>query len=243
MAHGTPDWGLTAGSATVYQLTDLAELAVRLGSPISHDRRGDVIWFDDFEAGIAKWLKVEPGSGGVVDLSALRSRVGRYSMRILPEASGSMYTEAQHFHVLPVVGRVGFESSWSRADGGLSPSMRYEFYSGSQLLEFGLRYDDPAGALQYLDDTEAWVTFATIGALFEGAQLFQTAKFVVDLDAAAYVRAILNDVEYDLSAAAGFVQANATSQRIVTVLQAEDLTGSQTALYVDSVILTQNEPA
>jgi len=55
VAHGTPDWGVTAGARTVYQMTDLGELAVRLGSIVTHDRRGDVIFLEDFEEGMGRW--------------------------------------------------------------------------------------------------------------------------------------------------------------------------------------------
>ena len=83
MAHGTPDWGVTAGAVTTYQVTDLGELAVRLGSPISHDRRGDVIWWDDFECTLNKWQTVANGAGSSVALSDARARNGRYSALLI----------------------------------------------------------------------------------------------------------------------------------------------------------------
>jgi hypothetical protein len=48
----TPDWGGQYVSAVFQPLGDLAELAVRLGSIVRDDRRGAVIWLEDFSRGL-----------------------------------------------------------------------------------------------------------------------------------------------------------------------------------------------
>ena len=68
MAGETPDYGRLSAQATVFPVTDLGELAARLGSIVSHDRRGDVIWLDGFEDGLDKWQPTTSGSGAAVDL-------------------------------------------------------------------------------------------------------------------------------------------------------------------------------
>ncbi|GAH83946.1 unnamed protein product, partial [marine sediment metagenome] len=49
MPRGQPDFGMYASASTIGSVSDLAELAVRLGSINIFDRRGKVIDFDDFE--------------------------------------------------------------------------------------------------------------------------------------------------------------------------------------------------
>jgi len=63
MAHGTPDWGVTASKKTIYSLHDMGELAVRLGSIVSFDRRGDVIFSDSFQNGLGKVYASGVGAG------------------------------------------------------------------------------------------------------------------------------------------------------------------------------------
>ena len=63
MARSGPDWGLRGGKATVFPLTDMAELAARLRSIDVYDRAGDVIALDDFQSGIDQWEHSGSGSG------------------------------------------------------------------------------------------------------------------------------------------------------------------------------------
>ncbi|GAI56753.1 unnamed protein product, partial [marine sediment metagenome] len=79
MAHGQPDFGMYQIAKTIYRLADMGELAVRLGSIVTHDRRGDVIWMDNFDSGIAKWYQFASDDDGLVEWSAERSRSGGFS--------------------------------------------------------------------------------------------------------------------------------------------------------------------
>ena len=56
MTHGVQDFGASSGQNSTYGLTDLGELAVRLGSPVSFDRRGDVVMMETFEDGLDAWV-------------------------------------------------------------------------------------------------------------------------------------------------------------------------------------------
>ena len=64
MGHGYPDYGTQGPVSTVHSIQDLGELAVRLGSIVTFDRRGNVLWLDGFDSGIGAWSK-----GGNVNYS------------------------------------------------------------------------------------------------------------------------------------------------------------------------------
>ena len=79
MAHGARDFGIYAPKETIVTIEDLGELAVRLGSPVNYDRKGDVVWVDGFEDGIDKWdIDLTLGRGSFTWESA-HSRDGGFS--------------------------------------------------------------------------------------------------------------------------------------------------------------------
>ncbi|GAI06639.1 unnamed protein product, partial [marine sediment metagenome] len=44
MIHGHADYGAGAPGKTIYSMLDVGELAARLGSPVTSDRAGNVMW-------------------------------------------------------------------------------------------------------------------------------------------------------------------------------------------------------
>jgi hypothetical protein len=55
MSRGYPDFKLNPGNYGQFS-SDNSELAVRLGSPDIFERRGRVLWFDDMQNGLSKYL-------------------------------------------------------------------------------------------------------------------------------------------------------------------------------------------
>jgi len=91
VAHGAPDWWGTEQTSTVHLVQDVGELAARLGSIVTFDRRGNVIWLTSFEDGL------QGTSFGVdhVDskgtLSTNRALGGAYSIRLDPRGAADAY--------------------------------------------------------------------------------------------------------------------------------------------------------
>ncbi|GAG01299.1 unnamed protein product, partial [marine sediment metagenome] len=52
--------------STRFPLSDIGELAVRLGSLCSYDRRGEVIFIDDFGHGVNGYVLSHVGTGGKI---------------------------------------------------------------------------------------------------------------------------------------------------------------------------------
>ena len=242
MAHGTPDWGVTAGGTTVYQLTDLGELAVRLGSPISHDRRGDVAWWDDFECGLAKWVSNPGGTGSDFALSTARARNGKYSALLTAgSAFGSSKGMVKRVPV-PSLLALGFEHSFSLGSDLEVLSIIYQLYDGTNRVTYEVRWVQDDLELRYGNSAGGFTAFASGIDLLQSADLFHTWKLVGDPLAGEYVRCILNDVEYPLSGIAAPVAADASLPHMLVNVVIEGRLGQNDTVYVDDAIITQNEP-
>ena len=243
---GLPDYSAPkptgqVSQGPVFTLTDLAEVAARLKSIDTHDRRGNVIWLDDFEDGITKWFTSTGGVGASAAASADYARNGILSARLVTGDLIDDFADMTHFSPFPVRSRVGFEASYSHVNVNFSIIHQMVFYDGQFEHIAAIRFDDTTGMFQYRDSTGAWVEFCADPILWSVPR-FMTLKLVIDLNSFKYVRVIIGNVEYDLSnidyrhpASAALAQW----QQNITLYTAVN---ANRIIHVDDVILTQNEP-
>lgn len=243
MPGETPDWGALSAQATAFPVTDLGELAVRLGSIDSFDRRGDVLLLDDFEDGVDKWEAVLGGSGDSVTLSFARARNGRYSVLLTAAAAASPSARILRQLPYPVLSRFGLEVSFNFDAAVARLTFLFQLEDGTDRSVFAVRWEDADGELQYQDSSGSYVAFATGVDPQVPETLFHTLKLVVDGVNGNYVRVLYDDREYDLAGIAGAVSASAVSPRLTLMITLTGTDGQSQTVYVDDVITTQNEPA
>ena len=242
MAHGQPDFGAQASKETVYGQADIGELAARLGSIVTFDRRGDVVWLDDFESGIEKWNLTLQGLGATIDWSTIAARSGAFSAKL---TAGSTLTHLAHIargFSPPVPSRIGVEFHTSQGSTYEEIICTLYLYDGVNHIETGIKHNYAAQQLSYRDDAFAWVPFANGIQLFQMAEMLHSFKMVFDLVTKRYVRVIFNNLEYDLSAIPLYSVLSAFSPRCVLILQNTGRLANNDYIYIDDVIFTQNEP-
>ena len=242
MAHGYPDYGVGAPYKTIYPVLDLGELAARLGSIITFDRRGNVIWFDDFEQGINKWKKNFTGFAGTITSTQERARTGGFSAKITPYPDSDSRTRMEHYMPLPIIGRLGFEFSFTWVyDVGeivLNASLYgHDYHHSSQIRYLGGGYR----RWYYLDENSNWQEIGRV-ILHAEDYLFNTIKLVVDYKTLKYVRLIVNETEFNLSGIPYRLLSPAATYFLMHYIESRPHTNVEVSSYIDDVILTQNEP-
>lgn len=242
MAHGTPDWGVTAGAVTIYKLTDMAELAARLGSILTHDRRGDVVWFDGFEDGLEKWSTFAPADGGSVDLSTVRARNGQYSARLVADEGGAVGTRIDKTIPFPVESPMGAEFSFALQQNIGWLELVFDIYDGVRAAQYVITWSDTDNNLTYHDVEGDPQEIAAGVDLSMAVNLFHTMKLVVDMENHAYARLILNQTEYSLAGIAAWNDLDPTSAALRVRINMAGRAGENDVIRVDDVIITQNEP-
>ena len=138
MPRDLPDWGAPPGPKTIFEVTDLGEVTVRLGSIITFDRGGDVVWFDDFENGIGKWETELSGSGAAIDLALGRSRNGLYAARLVAGSDASELARIIKVLPSPDTDSLGIEYSFQFAQAGDQLDLTLRLYDGTNLTEYGI---------------------------------------------------------------------------------------------------------
>ena len=242
MGHGRPSWDKYRSYGSLYEEVEAGELAVRLGSPVTFDRRGRVLWYDTFERGLGAWVLAEVGAGSVPHLTTETCRTTGVAVKIEPGAFVGDISRMSHFQPYPALGKFGNELSFSLADSYCKLHLQMYVYTGSQFLRAEARYDRPAQKLEYRDSAGAWQTLASGLLIYPEITLFHTLKLVVDFATQKYSRLIFNASSYLLSSYAIAVAASAVEPQMITRITGEIASVGAGVIYVDDVIITQNEP-
>ena len=243
MAHGTPDYGVTGGAVTVFQVNDLGELAARLGSPITYDRSGDVVWWDDFECGLAKWNTTFVNGAGSAAISAERARNGRSALKVVTAAAITARVDMSKPLPFPSPSLLGVEASAMFTTKTRAVRWGFSIFDGSGFTAFGVKWDSDSDTLLYLNAGGGYTTFATGVSVVNNDRLFHTGKIVGDFVNQRYERFILNNERFDMSALIPQTAVSGQDPHWNPVIGVEATAGNAVTQYWDDVIVTQNEPA
>jgi len=242
MAHGYPDWGIFTSKKTVYALQDMAELAARLGSIITFDRRGDLLWYDDFEENINKWNLTFSGVGANIALSTDTARNGGSSAILTTGDAIGDYAYMDRFIPYPVLSSIGFELSFTTNDNLDFIEFTLAFYDGSFLYIARVRYYPATDKFQYVDSTGTYQDLISDFPLRADVHLFHTMKLTIDMKEGKYRYFIINATTKSLEGVDLWkFSSNIEPHLMVRVYSRSAVAGNQ-SIYVDDAIITQNEP-
>lgn len=242
MTHGHPDYGAAAPASTIYGVLDIGELAARLGSPVTFDRRGNVIWFDSFEHSFNKWDTSLAGSGASAAISNERARTGALSCKVVTGDKTDDLAMLYHYEPYPVLSKIGMELSLSPTAQNACFDVGIRIFSGTESIEAAIKYDFSADAWYYIDSSNNWAALTLAATMDFSVIIFHTIKLVVDPTTYKYVRLIVNNTSLDMSALDLYHPASSVGPFIEIGLEFWPTEDASKTIYYDDAILTQNEP-
>ena len=252
---GRPDYSAPApvgsfAKPTVYAGSDVYELAARLGSPDVFDRRGDIVWMDDFEHGLNKWYSVTTGVGGNIGTTTTVASRGDCSLQMKAGDAIGSYARIARAFPLPKLGRIGAEYSfainssiitvaiWTYIAVGTLQYLPYVYLLQSA-GSFSLYYRNDAGVSTPLFEGQT----IPIASLYGTRSIFHVLKIVVDVSTGYWTRIIFDNVEYDVHLQAmDFTPGWASAPIMELVLDTTRGAAGDGITSLDNVLVTQNEP-
>lgn len=242
MPQGKPDWGVDWSPRTVRGLEDLGEHAVRLGSSHLYDRRGDVYAECDFRNGMGIWESDIDGLLAAVTLHTGWARWGAYCVKLTGGKDDNHRAGLDCYLPFPVYSGIGLEYSFAvDADA--------EFWYWRLIWTFGgtryygeVRLDCQTLVLEFYNDVGAWTPFATDVPIARSTALRHTGKLVVDSANMQYLRFLYDDMEYSLVGNGLGTAAPFAGVSLDVGIRLTSQLGKNSVGYVDSTIVTQNEP-
>lgn len=242
MARGQPDFGATAPTETVVGLSDLGELAARLGSVDVFDRRGNVIFLENFQGSLAKLQTQVSGTGASVSISNARARHGNFSCKLVTGNATDNYAGVYGYLAYPVLSKFGFEFSWCPQSWLRDMEIIVYVYDGSNYWDFEVRWHEDTDEWQYMDGDGNWQALSPTVLLAREIYTFIDTKLVIDLDTKEYVRLICNNVAWDLSGKAAWSDVSSYAPRVVFMITAYTRANNACTVYLGNLLVTQNEP-
>ena len=241
MPHGQPDFGLYAAKEVVAGLADLGELAARLNSIVTFDRRGDVVDLDDFEGGVLRWTTYSFSGNGYVRLDSTSPKSGSQGVKLhtydILEDYASLY---RSINILASK-RIGHEISFSTLSTDCNYRSEIDYCDGVSRYYGRVKVDPVLKKLYiYVPDLD-WVEIGDTGTLISKALFFITVKLVIDFTTAKYARLIFGPTEYDISAYS-LRSAVVTGPQLIINCALYNRASVGGDVWLDDFILTQNEP-
>jgi len=238
----TPDYSQYMPGSTRFPMTDLGELATRLGSPDTYDRRGEVVWLDSFKYGLAPWQTSLVGVGATAKVVSTDTDISDFALRLTGGSTLGGTVAIIKYFSLQTLARAGAEFSYMvpTAFDKLYVSVRRYDGTNMHLAQVRLTcvggtwaYQDAAGAYQDIDSPGVWITTAN---------RYHNVKLVADLENDEYLRLLYDNLEYPLSGIPILVAASPVDPGQAAVFSLTPRAGFNDYVQVGRAIVTGNEP-
>jgi hypothetical protein len=223
-------------------ISDLGEAAARLGSPAVYDRRGQVIWMDDFSYGLSVWVVNNAGATKTANLVNANGYRSGYALSLNVNSVANDYIFIDRKFIASEVTHAGMEVCFLWGSPG------YRFYISMARHYKGVDYS----AAVYLDNTAHSIYIETpsgnvniitgLPTLTGGVSDPHIIKLVVDWATNKYVRMMIDEVEYDISAYA-VTQTGEPIENFIHIQIAAFTDGVNIEhVWINHCIITSNEP-
>jgi len=239
--HGRPDWYNITPMIQVHASEDVNELAARLGSLDVFDRRGNVVYYNDFSHGAPDF----DGPHGVGNADAYIATAGSLtngvSLCLTCDGEDDNYVYVRFYVAVPVAPVFGFETGWTITGTWDNFYVRISLEDGTQLHRVGLLTYKSDMDLYYYDSDGNWTKVADTYGWRENAYAQQYWKLVASMDDDLHRRALWNGSAVSMTDKAVYTEAASYPGYVELFIYLEANTGTAPKLYLDYVILTINE--
>jgi hypothetical protein len=177
----------------------MAELAVRLGSPIVYDRRGNVMWYTGFEYGDSVVDKLPVGGGSSITPNGEYVETGAFSLALV---AGSLVDNlARVIRYLPFFARARVSAATAALNFGQRQALELHalWWDGSYVYTAGARMNNVDLSISYYNAVGGWTPFASMPYPLYNYPCFVHLKLTVDTIVHKAVSLGWDDLVYDLS--------------------------------------------
>jgi len=243
MGNDTPDWAGQYNTPSFYPLSDLAEMAVRLGSPFAFDRRGSVFWYDDFEWGIGNYTFAGEGTDGALSLITTPVYHGPFAAKMTSGPEDASQSSLIRSMEVVVAGKIGLFALYRVAGSSQEIIHRIAVWNGTNSFWADVKITYTGTVKVEVTNGAGYETLLTgagPGVLYS---TYAFTKLVIDTETRKLERVIFGPYEWDVSEndCAG---GSATTEKLLTYttfLKVLSASGLQT-LYIDMIGITGAEP-
>ncbi len=238
--RGLPDDANVQSFGDMQRSDDITELAARLGSPLTYERRGNVLYSDTFKHGASTWNVLRSTVAENPTLTGSFQITGGVALLLETQAGTAQIVSAKRNLPLFSEGVYGlFVMASMRADTKYF-QVAAEYYDGTMVWDYSIRLSSMYETLGYKGSGGAFVELTDELNFFSGRDNFHTVGILFDTLQNSYNQIMLDGVTYDMTGLStqGVVNGTAPLVRVDMWVESDSL--NQATAVIDSVVLVQN---
>lgn len=238
----SPDYSQYRVLSSRVSLSDMGELAARLGAVQRLYREGTIITYDDFSNGLSQCFSGSGGAGSAVNIKTLQTFTGGYNIELLCGTGSTASASVQYFLAALILGRIGVEVCFIPQIVCDDMEIIIYLYGTTGTYTIKILFDFVNETLSYYGSDGSYHVFGSIGDLFVAQNVIHFTKIVFDTVAGNYVKFILDDSQYDLSANSINFSAGTPPTKSEFLIRIDGQSGETSTVYLNHVIITCDEP-
>jgi len=223
----------------------LGELAARLGSTMNFDRRGQIVWYDDFEAPVLKWNVVTSGIGASATLSTANAFLKSQAVKLVAGSDASCSVMIEKHVSLQAAARIGLECAigYNVALQPTQVAIQIDFYNNSVQHAAQAVWDIALSKIWLMNGYNSnWVEIASNVPALAQNLTYTKFKLVADFAAGKYVRLMYGSTSIDISAYDIPTTATTDPTNLRMSIKNTGAPGANHECWIDDGTLTYREP-
>ncbi|MDP2324163.1 MAG: hypothetical protein Q8N51_09050 [Gammaproteobacteria bacterium] len=218
-----------------------AELAARLGSIVRLDRRGTLMFMDNFDDGASKWKISTGGTGTAHALTPQYSFSGGYSLRLTApsDLNGNITATVNLPICLATV--FGLSAMLRTSNDYLYDVLELNIYTGTKLYHIRARLNADSGQIEIYNALGSWQAVRQYEVENSGDATFHMLKVVGSSLTGKYIRLLYDNAETNISAIAIKYENSTLDAKLAGTVTEYNWEGVNSILEIDDVIITANE--
>jgi len=242
MVHTLPDYTTKYKMTKIFGNIDTGELAARLGSIDTFDRRGNILWMDDFEEPIMRWLDTSAANADVMLRASYPCRSAQ-NLYFLTNNVAWSFASVQKLFPYPLSDRLGFEFWFALEQDTSYVELQLVIDNGTNALQWRHKIDVSANQLEVYNHLGNFDIYETLpNNILANRWGYNVFKLAIDMNTVHYIRSLFNNVEYDLSAYRPQSGASIGNYYIDCSIILRTTAAAFSHMYLDGFIYTFNEP-
>ncbi|MBA7540501.1 hypothetical protein ES705_32800 [subsurface metagenome] len=206
------------------------------------DRKGEVIFYDNFSNGIGIWSGTGSGTGGKAAIATEAFKTAGFSLKMATGVNGVSYgyLTGEIFYLKP--SNMGIECNISFNNYVDYITIALHLYTKTQVYTLLIKINITEAKIQLSEDTVNWIDIPTSISLVANIRIFHSLKVVADFINGKYIRLIFDGTSYNISDYSLHSTTDDYYKRTQVNIQTASTSTLSGDTYLDSLVITQNEP-
>lgn len=237
-----PDFGVSTTASRHSMVTDMSELAVRLGALSWFDRMGNVLMQEGFQNGLTNWGFSSTPAASTPVVSAEYYSTVPYSVKLLTTIAGAGYSGIHRSFPFPYVSNFGVELHFKALIPFQFLHWTMTFSDGANRHRVMVRVNYQDLKLELLDASDVYQEIGTLRVVLGASSPFHVIKCTVDLLNSTYIRLLLDGEDYDVSAITIKKRVLSSNPYLYMEIIMTPVFETEPEVWIDNIIFTTDEP-